>query len=131
MMLQQLDVRPGQRVLEIGAGTGYNAALLARLTGDDGRVTTVDIDPKVTGRAAKALQATGYGHVHVATGADTTERDVVRHRAEGDDYERPHDGDGAVEQGRADAAGAEYRGAGRNAGQGDPQHHLPTPGRAG
>ncbi|MDS1269267.1 methyltransferase, FxLD system, partial [Lipingzhangella sp. LS1_29] len=32
-MLDQLDVRPGQRILEIGAGTGYNAALLAQLTG--------------------------------------------------------------------------------------------------
>ncbi|QKV90430.1 methyltransferase, FxLD system [Streptomyces sp. NA02950] len=67
MMLQQLDIRPGQRILEIGAGTGYNAALLAHLTGDDGRVTTVDIDPEVTDQAAKALQTTGYGHVHVAT----------------------------------------------------------------
>src|SRR5207245_8733647 len=33
VMLEQLDVRPGQRVLEIGAGTGYNAALLAHLVG--------------------------------------------------------------------------------------------------
>jgi protein-L-isoaspartate(D-aspartate) O-methyltransferase len=33
IMLEQLDVRPGQRVLEVGAGTGYNAALLARLVG--------------------------------------------------------------------------------------------------
>jgi protein-L-isoaspartate(D-aspartate) O-methyltransferase len=32
-MLEQLDVRPGDRILEIGAGTGYNAALLAYLTG--------------------------------------------------------------------------------------------------
>lgn len=32
-MLDQLDVQPGNRVLEIGAGTGYNACLLARLTG--------------------------------------------------------------------------------------------------
>ena len=36
-MLQLLDVRPGMRVLEIGAGTGYNAALLAELTGDAAR----------------------------------------------------------------------------------------------
>src|SRR4051812_10370955 len=33
IMLQQLDLRPGQRVLEIGAGTGYNAALMARIVG--------------------------------------------------------------------------------------------------
>src|SRR3982750_212491 len=40
MMLDQLDVRPGHRVLEIGAGTGYNAALLAHLAGAEGQVTT-------------------------------------------------------------------------------------------
>ena len=67
MMLDQLDLRPGQRVLEIGAGTGYNAALLAHLTGSTGQVTTVDIDPEVTARARRALDATGYGQVHVAT----------------------------------------------------------------
>ncbi|MBB1245011.1 methyltransferase, FxLD system, partial [Streptomyces durbertensis] len=68
MMLQQLDVRPGQRILEIGAGTGYNAALLAHLTGHTGMVATVDIDPEVTAGATRALQATGYDdQVHVAT----------------------------------------------------------------
>ncbi|MEE1931021.1 methyltransferase, FxLD system [Streptomyces sp. TRM 70351] len=67
MMLQQLDVRTGHHILEIGAGTGYNAALLAYLTGEDGQVTTVDIDPDVTAQAARALEATGYGRVHVAT----------------------------------------------------------------
>src|SRR5512132_2334821 len=43
-MLEQLDVQPGMRVLEIGAGTGYNAALLARLVGERGTVITLDID---------------------------------------------------------------------------------------
>src|SRR4051794_28259652 len=43
MMLKQLDVRPGHRVLEIGAGTGYNAGLLRHLVGPDGSVTTIDI----------------------------------------------------------------------------------------
>ena len=42
-MLEQLSVRPGQRVLELGAGTGYNAALLAHLVGLTGAVTAVDI----------------------------------------------------------------------------------------
>ena len=58
-MLDQLDVHPGDRILEIGAGTGYNAALLAHLTGPDGQVTTVDIDPEVTTEARRALDATG------------------------------------------------------------------------
>src|SRR5690606_3633947 len=42
MMLEQLRVQPGHRVLEIGSG-GYNAALLAELVGPAGSVTTVDI----------------------------------------------------------------------------------------
>ncbi len=67
MMLDQLDAHPGQRILEIGAGTGYNAALLAHLTGPDGQVTTVDIDEEVTAQARRALDATGHQRVHVAT----------------------------------------------------------------
>jgi len=67
MMLDQLDVHPGHRILEIGAGTGYNAALLAHLSGPGGQVTTVDIDPEVTAQARHALDATGHPHVHVAT----------------------------------------------------------------
>ena len=38
-------LEPGHRVLEIGAGTRYNAALLQRIVGEEGRVSTVDIDP--------------------------------------------------------------------------------------
>lgn len=51
VMLEQLDVRPGQRVLEVGAGTGYNAALLAYLVGASGSVTTVDIDDDLVASA--------------------------------------------------------------------------------
>ena len=43
-MLGMLDVHDGHRVLEVGAGTGYNAALLDALAGPEGTVTTVDID---------------------------------------------------------------------------------------
>jgi protein-L-isoaspartate(D-aspartate) O-methyltransferase len=67
-MLDQLDVRPGNRILEIGAGTGYNAGLLAQLTGHADLVTTIDIDPDVTAQASRALAATGYDGVHVTTG---------------------------------------------------------------
>src|SRR5580704_4247167 len=48
IMLEQLRIRPGMRVLEIGAGTGYNAGLLARLVGVDGHVVTVDLDEQIT-----------------------------------------------------------------------------------
>lgn len=52
-MLDLLEVAPGMRVLEIGAGTGYNAALLKCLVGDRGRVITIDVDPE-TARGARA-----------------------------------------------------------------------------
>ncbi|WP_462187813.1 MULTISPECIES: methyltransferase, FxLD system [unclassified Frankia] len=76
-MLDELHVRPGERIFEVGAGTGYNAALLAELTGPDGLVVTADIDEDVTGQASIALAAAGYSGVRVLTrdgalGDDTT-----------------------------------------------------------
>jgi len=67
-MLEQLDVRPGHRVLEIGAGTGINAALLAHLAGPDGQVTTIDVLPEAADRARRHLAAAGYATVQVITG---------------------------------------------------------------
>jgi protein-L-isoaspartate(D-aspartate) O-methyltransferase len=65
IMLQQLAVRPGQRVLEIGAGTGYNAALLNHLTGPAGHVTTVDLDDDTVAGAREHLAAAGADRVEV------------------------------------------------------------------
>ncbi len=65
IMLEQLDVRAGHRVLEIGTGTGYNAALLAHLAGPAGRVVTVDIDPELAARASASLAAAGFPGVRV------------------------------------------------------------------
>uniref|UniRef100_UPI003F491A23 methyltransferase domain-containing protein n=1 Tax=Amycolatopsis sp. CA-151526 TaxID=3239921 RepID=UPI003F491A23 len=58
-MLATLDARQGHRVLEIGTGTGYNTALLCALTGDE-NVTSVEVDPELTGRARASLHAAGY-----------------------------------------------------------------------
>jgi protein-L-isoaspartate(D-aspartate) O-methyltransferase len=57
LMLEMLDVRDGHRVVEIGAGTGYNAALLAVLAGPSGVVVSLDIDPDTTAAAARALRS--------------------------------------------------------------------------
>lgn len=70
LMLGMLDLRPGQRILEIGAGTGYNAALLDRLTRPEGFVATVDIDASAAAGAAAALRrVNARAHVVVADGA--------------------------------------------------------------
>lgn len=58
-MLEALGVRDGDNVLEIGAGTGYNAALLCHRLGAD-RVTTVDLDEEITESARSHLAALGY-----------------------------------------------------------------------
>jgi protein-L-isoaspartate(D-aspartate) O-methyltransferase len=65
LMLEQLDPQPGDRVLEIGAGTGYNAALLAHLVGDSGRVVTLDIDEDLVVSAREHLRTAGYAQVNV------------------------------------------------------------------
>lgn len=55
-MLEQLDLRPGHRVLEIGAGSGYNAALMSAIVGPRGRVTSVELDPRLAHTARAALR---------------------------------------------------------------------------
>jgi protein-L-isoaspartate(D-aspartate) O-methyltransferase len=68
IMLQQLRPRPGERVLEVGAGTGYNAALLARIVGPKGGVVTVDLDADLAAAARAHLQAAGMQQVEVVCG---------------------------------------------------------------
>lgn len=65
LMLDALEPQPGMRVLEIGTGTGWNAAILAAA---GTRVVTIEIDPEIANHARKALDAAGYGDVVVITG---------------------------------------------------------------
>jgi protein-L-isoaspartate(D-aspartate) O-methyltransferase len=67
-MARLLDVSPGQRILEIGAGTGYNAAVLTQLVGDRGAVTTIDIDSDVAAEAREHLRLAGFQRVAVVVG---------------------------------------------------------------
>ena len=82
IMLEQLDLRPGQRVLEIGAGTGYNAALLAHIVGDSGHVVTVDLDNDLVESARRNLSIAGFGGVEVIHG------DGAHGHEEGAPYDR-------------------------------------------
>jgi protein-L-isoaspartate O-methyltransferase len=69
-MLETLDIHDGQRILEIGTGTGYNAALLAHRLGDD-NVFSVDIDPELVTTARLRLASIGrHPHLTVEDGAE-------------------------------------------------------------
>jgi protein-L-isoaspartate(D-aspartate) O-methyltransferase len=70
-MIELLELRGGERVLEIGTGSGYNAALLAELVGSQGSLTTIDIDPELVAAAQQRLADGGYQGVRalVADGA--------------------------------------------------------------
>ena len=65
MMLEQLDVQPGQKILELGAGTGFNAGLLGYLVGETGHVTTIDVDEDIVAGARGGLAAADIHNVEV------------------------------------------------------------------
>src|SRR5438552_13558457 len=64
-MTEQLRPRPGDRVLEVGTGSGYQAAVLAELTA---QVYTIEIIEELATRAAADLKRLGYTNVHVRAG---------------------------------------------------------------
>lgn len=65
IMLEQLRLQEGQRVLEVGAGTGYNAALMAHVVGPAGAVVSVDVDEDLVVAARAHLAAAGARSVTV------------------------------------------------------------------
>jgi protein-L-isoaspartate(D-aspartate) O-methyltransferase len=68
IMLDQLELASGQHVLEIGTGTGYNAALIAEIVGHPRSVVTIDVNPDLTSQARTNLAAAGYAGVTVICG---------------------------------------------------------------
>ncbi|MEQ4723553.1 methyltransferase domain-containing protein [Nonomuraea sp. B19D2] len=69
-LLELFGPVPGQRILEVGTGTGWTAALLGRLVGQLGSVTSVEADAAVAEQAAKNLAAAGaLPHLVVGDGA--------------------------------------------------------------
>ncbi|WP_406377788.1 methyltransferase, FxLD system [[Kitasatospora] papulosa] len=82
LMLDQLEAQPGERILELGAGTGYNAALIGHLVGPSGHVTTIDVDEDLVEGARAHLAAAG------ATNVEALTRDGALGHAEGAPYDR-------------------------------------------
>ena len=68
IMLEMLALQPEQRILEIGAGTGYNAALLAYIVGKAGSVVTIDIDEDIVAAAHEHLHTAGFTQVQTICG---------------------------------------------------------------
>jgi protein-L-isoaspartate(D-aspartate) O-methyltransferase len=64
-MLELLDLDPGMNILEVGAGTGYNAALMAEIVGDQRRVVTVDVLEDVVEQTRRLLAGAGYPRIQV------------------------------------------------------------------
>jgi protein-L-isoaspartate(D-aspartate) O-methyltransferase len=65
-MTELLDLQPGEKVLEIGTGSGYQAAVLAQLGTVE--VYSIEIIPELAASAADRLNALGYSQVHVRQG---------------------------------------------------------------
>jgi protein-L-isoaspartate(D-aspartate) O-methyltransferase len=64
-MLEALEVAPSDRVLEVGSGTGYEAAILGELAAE---VWTIERHPELAERAQQILGSMGYSNVHVVLG---------------------------------------------------------------
>jgi protein-L-isoaspartate(D-aspartate) O-methyltransferase len=65
LMTQLLQLTPESRVLEVGTGSGYQAALLGELAGE---VYTIEVVPELAVRAETLLKELGYGNIHVRSG---------------------------------------------------------------
>jgi protein-L-isoaspartate(D-aspartate) O-methyltransferase len=68
IMAEELDIKIGQKILEIGAGSGYHAAIVAKLVGKKGHVYTIERFSSLTEFSKKNLEKTGITNVTVETG---------------------------------------------------------------
>lgn len=80
--LELLELAPGHKVFELGAGSGWNAALMAHLVGAAGHVVTAEIVPEMAALARQALARNGVANVTVVGG------DGGYGHAEGGPYDR-------------------------------------------
>lgn len=67
-MLEELELEKGQKVLEIGTASGYNACLIAEITGKKGKVYTVEIIPELVKFARENIKKAGMKNITVIEG---------------------------------------------------------------
>ena len=70
LMTEALELKPGDRVLEVGTGSGYQAAILAEMV-PSGQVTTVELLPELAAGARRTLDELGYQNVASQSAGDT------------------------------------------------------------
>ena len=68
IMCNLLDLKEGMRILEIGTGTGYHAAVVSRIVGEGGRIITVERIPELAERAKEIYRDLGYENIEVVVG---------------------------------------------------------------
>ncbi len=71
MMVEKLDLQKGQRVLEIGGGRGYHAAVISELVGPEGKVVTIELLESLAKKAKEALEKADYFNIEVIHGDGT------------------------------------------------------------
>ncbi len=65
IMCELLDISSGMKILEVGSGSGYNAAVMAELVGDEGHIYTVERIPGLADFAEQNIKRAGYKNVTV------------------------------------------------------------------
>lgn len=68
IMCEALDLKKGQKILEIGAGSGYHAAIVSKLIGDKGHIYTIERFPSLADNAKKNFEKVGIKNVTVELG---------------------------------------------------------------
>jgi|TARA_B100001964_G_C14146710_1_gene560020 protein-L-isoaspartate(D-aspartate) O-methyltransferase len=65
MMTHALELKPGEKVFEIGAGSGYQSAIIAKIVGEKGRVVTTEIVPELISFARQNLAKANIKNVEI------------------------------------------------------------------
>ena len=68
IMVEGLDIKKGQKILEVGAGSGYHAAIVSKLIGKDGHIYTIERHTTLAENAKKNIKNAGITNITIETG---------------------------------------------------------------